>query len=64
MGTRRRPRHPWGAAICEAVATFHCCWGGQQSEHSPRIQSIAIPDGAAICEVVATFQGCWGCQKS
>eukprot|EP00959_Pyramimonas_sp_CCMP1952_P312087 6532001-Pyramimonas_sp.AAC.1 len=55
------PRHPWGAAICETVATFGGCWGGQHSLHSRRIEmGPRHPWGVAICETVATVEGCRG----
>ena len=31
VGDRPGPRHPWGAAICETVATFEGCWGVQRN---------------------------------
>ena len=55
-----RPRHPWGAVICETVATFEGCWRAQWSEAPPRIQiRTRQPWAAAICETAATFEGFW-----
>ena len=44
--TQIRPRHPWGAAICETVATFEGCWGVQRSDVLRRFRlDLAIPEG-------------------
>eukprot|EP00959_Pyramimonas_sp_CCMP1952_P165601 3461426-Pyramimonas_sp.AAC.1 len=57
------PRRPWGAAICETVATFAASCGAQRSGYPRRTQmGPRHPWGAAICEVVATFEACWGAQ--
>ena len=57
-------RRPWGAPICETVATFVGSWEVQRSgvlRTSER--DLAVPGGAAICATVATFVSSWEVQR-
>eukprot|EP00959_Pyramimonas_sp_CCMP1952_P051528 1076756-Pyramimonas_sp.AAC.1 len=46
------PRHPWGAAKCESVATLVGCWLGEPTQWSPTQTQTGPrhPWGAANCE--------------
>ena len=59
-----RPPRPWGAAICETVATFVGSWEGKQSDVLPESEEASPSLEGANWETVAAFVGSWEAQQS